>query len=253
MGRLSARPLTLVLVLAACDAQVTPAYLGEPLATMKGTIETRFTTETPPAEVLLLWVNIETAPERLVGDRVPVVGEFPASFTSKLYAPPPPEALNDLRRTLPAEPRLGIAWILVITTDPARAEMILSHEQVKMIDPHGILGWAEQEVIVYLEEPVPPGTFSAQILGAGTPAGFHVMHTGGKDQTSLHAISACLMATTPDAARSCADLVDPLLLEDGADRSVTVTLAPDLQTLGVPLFAFPDRVKQLFGLVPPGS
>ncbi len=73
-----------------CSAQAEPDYLGEPLATMQGTV---VTTDAPPngeTDAALLWLPAVSSERSLKLASTVVRGSFPASFTLEVLAPPPP-------------------------------------------------------------------------------------------------------------------------------------------------------------------
>jgi hypothetical protein len=73
-----------------CSAQAEPDYLGEPLATVAGTV---VTTDAPPngdIDAALLWLPAVSSERTLKLASAVVRGSFPASFTLEVLAPPPP-------------------------------------------------------------------------------------------------------------------------------------------------------------------
>jgi hypothetical protein len=100
-----------VLVVCACDAQVTSDYRGERLATIRGEI---VTASVPvAAEAALLWWTAPPADgaggDPILGTRVTTEGTFPSAFTLSVYRLPPEAALFDARDTGgPGGPTLAV-------------------------------------------------------------------------------------------------------------------------------------------------
>jgi hypothetical protein len=238
----------LALFLVACQPLADPTYRGELLGSVDGTIESDLSLE-PPAEVILLWLVWATDPGTVVGDRVPVEGQFPSRFTIDVYLPPPSSALNDLPPALDSvpEPRIGFAWIVVLragAAPPGRA--VLTHADVKGLSTGSVLGWAEDYVVAYLDRGAAPGSSAAQILGAALPAGFHLMKAVGQSPASSSMIRDCLDRAADSA--SCSSLFAALVPAEGSGASeVEVRLTSDLSTLRLPLFLLPPKVQQAFG------
>jgi hypothetical protein len=68
------------------------------MATLKGTVVASAALENaPPMVAAIVWTGIRDANNeaepRMVGERVQVTGDFPATFTLNVYAPPPSELL----------------------------------------------------------------------------------------------------------------------------------------------------------------
>jgi hypothetical protein len=83
-------------LLLGCDSQTDGGYPGEPLVTLHGRVES--TGPLPPLEAAMLW---QRAPPPAVDDqelatRAPVQSGFPATFTLRLFHPPPAEAVRTL-------------------------------------------------------------------------------------------------------------------------------------------------------------
>jgi hypothetical protein len=112
--------LTLVLTLAACDAQNDGQYNGEPLLTLTGTVESHATTVPAGVDLVVAYLVPPADPDdsfclfdaaaafdagqtpdldcrftNLAPERVEVTGQFPAAFQFTLNQPPPAGALVD--------------------------------------------------------------------------------------------------------------------------------------------------------------
>lgn len=79
-------------LLAACDAQVSPAYRGEALLTMTGKVEIQDDPTEGTLIPALAWMNNKKSEIDI--SEVEVEGEFPSKFTIHVYDPPPDELLQ---------------------------------------------------------------------------------------------------------------------------------------------------------------
>ena len=68
--------------LVGCDSQAEPAYKGEPLATMRGTVTASANAGSNlDGKLVILWAVLTNREPTVVGVDAPVSGAFPASFT----------------------------------------------------------------------------------------------------------------------------------------------------------------------------
>ncbi len=81
--------LALALALAGCDAQASPAYKGEALLTISGSVE--IVSQRERGELLPALAFLSKSSLLHIMD-VEVEGEFPSDFTLRVYEPPPKEA-----------------------------------------------------------------------------------------------------------------------------------------------------------------
>jgi hypothetical protein len=173
MSRSSRLPrVTVALVaLAACDSQVPPSYLGEPLVRLHGTASADDALP-PGVSAELHWIiffpsipedrNHYAAGYASLGTR----GEFPARIVIEVYNYPLEIWLNDFTRggELPDESMIGLA------------EFRESGEQDDLRSPPGSYWFSfSRQVLVYVDRDILPGTVSATFVGAALPAGFHVL------------------------------------------------------------------------------
>ena len=196
---MTARPHRLVLALlaCACDVQVDSGYLGEPLAVLPGYVTG--TPPTAPVEAAMLWqrgpppsyTDVELA------TRAPVSTAFPASFTLRLYQPPPAAALRTLAAGEVAFARANAAAIPYgIAPAGIGALPTAGNTGSYTIDP---AHW-----IVHLAAPVPPDSLMEWWLGAALPRGYAL----------LKVTEGC---PTPDALAACiAELRRRGVPEDGS-------------------------------------
>jgi hypothetical protein len=172
---------------AGCDAQADRHYPGEPLVTIHGQVAG--VAPLPPLEAAILW---QRGPPPSVDDqelatRAPVESGFPATFTLRLYQPPPAAARRRLRagevefaRGNAAAVPYGVAAAAVAAL-PAPG------------NPYGadVAHW-----LVYLAAEVPAASLTAWWLGAALPAGYHLVRVEAIDPACLppEELDACVAA-----------------------------------------------------------
>jgi hypothetical protein len=155
--------------LSGCDAQVDRAYPGEPLAVLHGVVRGSGSGPLPPLESALLWQR--GAPPAVddleLATRAPVESGFPATFTLRLYQPPPAAA----RRTLaPGE----VAWA---RASPAAVPYGIAASAVAGLPASANPGYVVDAAhwVVHLAGDVPPASLTAWWLGGALPAGYHLL------------------------------------------------------------------------------
>mgnify|MGYP001828356333 CR=1 FL=1 len=224
-----------LLALSACDAQVDPDYPGEPIASLVGTVTNEMQSRTATDPVVgLLWINELTpgGPDTAFGETVAVSGQFPADFTLDVYAPPPPEALNDLSAggQRPEESRVGTAAIAVVD-----GQAVAAFDRGEEPAANSMLGGADRHMLVYVETDIQPGSFGEVLLGGQLSAGFHVMDVERLTEAQKQQVDQCRAQAVDEAQRrACGP-------DSAFDR---LRLAPaDLQTrISVRLVDDPDSV-----------
>jgi hypothetical protein len=168
----------------ACDPQVDPSYPGEPLVTLHGRVAS--TSDATPLEAAMLW---QRGPPPSIDDvelatRAPVEAGFPASFTLRLYQPPPAAALRALA---PGEPEFARANAAAIPFGIA----VTSVGALPASDAPAY-GVDADHWVVYLARAVPPESLTAWWLGAALPRGFTLLRvTEGCPPPAE--ISACIV------------------------------------------------------------
>lgn len=100
--------VALLLGVSGCGSQTSPAYHGESLLTLAGSVELQ---EGAGADPLVPTLAFEGPYGRWRVIEADVEGEFPASFTLRVFAPPPDEAMYDLSSLGLDEPRFATAYI----------------------------------------------------------------------------------------------------------------------------------------------
>jgi len=167
MPRSALPALATLALLLGCDAQTDAGYPGEPLVTLHGRVES--SGALPALEAAMLW---QRGPPPSVNDqelatRAPVESGFPATFTLRLYKPPPAEALRMLApgevawaRANAAAVPYGVAAELVPSL-PAAANPSYTFDAAH---------W-----VIHLEADVPPNSLTAWWLGGTLGAGYHLL------------------------------------------------------------------------------
>jgi hypothetical protein len=166
---------TTALLMAACDSQADSGYQGETLARITGVVKVDAPPSASGTKAAIFWSNTASDPDISVGETVPVSGDFPASFTIDVFAPPPDHALNDLTQLGDNETRIGIAYIAAVPADYD----VSSNE-----DPESGWGVSERHVLAYIEDDIVPGTFGEAFVGGALGAGFHVLEVIDVDDPS---------------------------------------------------------------------
>lgn len=214
--------------LAACSAQKSEDYAGDPLARVKGTIVT--SSPQAPAVPVLVWSNFARQGDIVAGAEIPVQGRFPADFTVDIVAPPRAALLNDFsnKGKLPNEVRVGVGGIYAVApgTDVSGA----SHDVP-------VRGAVENFMVVYVEHDAVPGTIAAAFLGGALSAGFHLMRVERPKLPSIeqHRVEEACYAALPPGLTEQQEYVqcEPSGIFDhlreaplGFDTVVTLKLAP---------------------------
>jgi hypothetical protein len=171
-------PLALAAAVAGCDAQADRDYPGEPLATLDGRV-VGGGPALPPLEAAMLW---QRGPPPSIGDqelatRVPVESGFPATFTIRLYQPPPPSARRSL---LPGEVSFarGNAAALPYGIAAGMVSALPAAENPSY-------GVDVDHWVVHLEADVPGSSLTAWWLGAALPAGYHLLRVDAVDPACI--------------------------------------------------------------------
>lgn len=192
---------------AGCDAQADRDYRGEPLATIRGQVAG--TAPLPPLEAAILW---QRGPPPSVDDqdlatRAPVESGFPATFTLRIYQPPPAAARRSL---LPGE-------VSFARGNAAAVPYGVAADQVADLPTaqHPSYGVGVSHWLVHLAADVSPASVTAWWLGAPLAAGYHLVRFEEIDP-------ACLSPQEVDAC--VAGLVGLGVPDDGTARGLC--LAP---------------------------
>ena len=175
--------------LMACDAQTDPGYLGEPLVTLQGRVES--SGALPPLDAAMVW---QLGPPPSVDDqelatRAPVTSGFPATFTLRLYAPPPGAAFRELAAGAPRWARANAA---ALPYGLAASEVPALPGANSASYTYDADHW-----VLYLESDVPPSSLTEWWLGEALGKGYHllrVLPTGCLTPAQLDACVAALVA-----------------------------------------------------------
>ena len=199
MRRSGTAIVVLVGALVACDAQTDPGYQGEPLVTLRGRVES--SGELPPLEAAMLWQ--EGPPpgteDQQLATKAPVTSGFPATFTLRLYAPPPGKAFRELADGAPRWARANAAAIPYGLAPEQVPALPGAHNPAYTYDPDH---W-----VMYLESDVPPNSLTEWWLGEALGAGYHLLR--------VVEVSGCIGGTELDTCVS--DLVRRGVPDDGTD------------------------------------
>jgi hypothetical protein len=181
-----------------CDPQVDASYLGEPLVTLRGHVTG--SGGAAPLEAAMLW---QRGPPPSYDDvdlatRAPLEAGFPASFTLRLYQPPPDAA----RRTLaPGEVSSARANAAAIPYGIATGAV---PELPPPAPSSGAFAEDTGHWVVYLAAPARPGSLTEWWVGGALPRGY----------TLLRVTEGC---PTPAELAACIDdLVRRGVPEDGS-------------------------------------
>ncbi|MBL4689695.1 MAG: hypothetical protein JKY37_34220 [Nannocystaceae bacterium] len=113
--------------------------------------------------------------DSVIGEMVPVTGQFPAAFELALFQPPPEQAM------LVSEDAPNVALGFLIAADPEAGPVEFSEQQE--VIPAGVLGISETHMLMYTDGSIEAGSPWGEILGGAYEPGYHVLGVvdGGKD------------------------------------------------------------------------
>lgn len=193
----------LVAALVACDAQTDPGYPGEPLVTLRGRVES--SGELPPLEAAMLWQRGPPpgTDDQQLATKAPVTSGFPATFTLRLYTPPPGAAFRELAAGAPRWARANAAAV----------PYGLAPEQVPALPgaQNPSYTYDADHWVMYLESDVPSSSLTEWWLGQALGAGYHLLR--------VLPVSGCI---PPAQLEACvAELVRRGVADDGTDAPGT--------------------------------
>lgn len=187
----------LVAALVACDAQTDPGYPGEPLVTLRGRVES--SGELPPLEAAMLWQRGPPpgTDDQELATKAPVTSGFPATFTLRLYTPPPGAAFRELAAGAPRWARANAAAV----------PFGLAPEQVPALPgaDNPSYTFDTDHWVMYLESDVPSSSLTEWWLGEALGAGYHLLR--------VFPASGCISG--PQLEACVADLVRRGVADDG--------------------------------------
>jgi hypothetical protein len=187
----------------ACDAQTDPGYQGEPLVTLRGRVES--SGNLPPLEAAMLWQRGPPpgTTDQELATKAPVTSGFPATFTLRLYAPPPDAAFRSLADGAPRWARANAAAV----------PYGLAPEQVPSLPTASAVNYTydRDHWVMYLDSDVPANSLTEWWLGQALGAGYHLMR--------VVPVSSCL--TSAQLETCVADLVRRGVPDDGTDAPGT--------------------------------
>jgi len=192
-----------VAALMGCDSQTDPGYLGEPLVTLNGQVESSGVL--PPLNAAMLW-QLGPPPgtdDQDLATRAPVTSGFPATFTLRLYQPPPDTAFRALAAGAPRWARANAAAVPEGLLPAQVPNLPTAFASSYTYDAHH---W-----VIFLESDVPTSSLTEWWLGAALGKGYHLLR--------VLPLTACL---TPAQLDACvADLVARGVPDDGTDNPGT--------------------------------
>lgn len=192
-----------IAALVACDAQTDPAYQGEPLVTLRGRVES--SGDLPPLEAAMLWQRGPPpgTSDQELATKAPVTSGFPATFTLRLYAPPPDAAFRELT---PDAPRWARA-------NAAAVPYGLAPNQVPSLPTayNPSYTYDSDHWVMYLASDVPPNSLTEWWLGEALGSGYHLVR--------VLPVTGCISAAQLEAC--VAELVRRGVPDDGTDAPGT--------------------------------
>jgi hypothetical protein len=162
---------------AGCDPQADRDYPGEPLVTLHGQVATA--PPLPPLEAAMLWQRgpPPTVDDQELATRAPVESGFPASFTIRLFQPPPAAARRALAPGEVGFARGNAAAVPFGIAAPQVSDLPLAANPAYGVD---LAHW-----VIHLEADVPRNSLTAWWLGAALPAGYHLLRVSALDPACL--------------------------------------------------------------------
>jgi hypothetical protein len=110
--------IAVAVMLAACDEQVTPEYVGESLLTIVGSVEIADDRTEGRLIPALAFTNDHAG--QVMIQEVSVRGEFPSDFRLDVFEPPPSDAFFHATHRTQGEPRIATGYVTAVTvTHPA--------------------------------------------------------------------------------------------------------------------------------------
>lgn len=193
--------LALAAAVAGCDAQADRGYPGEVLLTLHGQVTG--TPPLPPLESAMLWQRgpPPSTDDQELAIRAPVESGFPASFTIRLYQPPPSAA----RRTLaPGEVSFARANVAAVPYGIAEAYVAALPTADGLPYSMDVDHW-----VIHLQGDVRPGSLMEWWLQGSLPAGYSLVRFTAVDPACID-LDACV-----------ADLVARGVPDDGTENPGT--------------------------------
>ena len=195
--------LLLAVLMLGCDAQTDANYLGDPLVTLQGRVES--SGPLPPLEAAMLWQRgpPPTQNDQELATRAPVQSGFPATFTLRLYRPPPTEAIRTLA---PGE----VSWA---RANAAAVPYGVAATQVGGLSPATNPSYVVDAAhwVMHVEQAVPPNSLTEWWLGGALSAGYHLMR--------VSILTTCLTPAEMDACVT--DLRARGIVDDGTKNPGT--------------------------------
>jgi hypothetical protein len=178
---------------ASCDSVASNRYEGDVLATLQGVVSAGAQPPGVPLEVGLVWGQPDGKAIKLIAEKVPLTGQFPAEFTVQLHHPPPQEAGFQFPGG-----RINLAFIAALAKNDWKPG-------TRLTTGRNVTAYAvADEILVHLDRDMPPGQGVLGLGGVHT-AGFHLIEQVlvGADEARREA-EACHKQFPLAPAEACA-------------------------------------------------
>lgn len=183
-------------VAASCDPVASNKYEGEVLATIHGLVvndQSAGQPSPPPLELALIWGSPDGNAFKLIAEKVPVAGKFPAEFTLELHQPPPAEAGVNLGGA-----HLSQAFLAALETSDWKQGTLLP--KGRNVLAYGVAN----EMLFHLDKDLAATDPLAILLGGIQKAGFHLVEPVALSAEEFQRrAAACRQVAPPDQADAC--------------------------------------------------
>ena len=217
---------------AGCASQAPTTYEGEPLALIRGTVQTTSAKAlATPIEAAIFWQKVrfgqgetELANQGNLSTPTPIAGSFPAEFRLKILVPPDDRALVPCFGDQPG----GLAWGSSVAVrkgaDPSNT---------KLTDLHG---YAADAAVVYASAPIPPDAPCNSMFRTEISPGYHLFvrrHVSDEEQAAADAAAEALPMCLHERLKPPEECEHqpwgPMLVEapEGFDRRITLPVQAD--------------------------
>jgi len=219
-----------------CDAQVTPDYKGEPIDSFHGEIRSALENPITEAQVAIVWVTDDRAEFDVVIDELPLVNNGATPFDIALERVPEDSGLADctLGGKRPFENHLGFGWIAIALQGVLPEEPVPLAKVMDLRRDGRILGFAENDVLVWVGEDMTADTKSSRILSGTFSPGPYLMegrNSAGSLRLAATGRAVPIMLTDPDNGfglpffpwRECTDIAPPAEATQSLKVEATMT------------------------------
>lgn len=180
-----------LLLLIACTPQADSGYLGEPLLSVRGQVVS--SGDLPSLEAAMLWQRGDppSSSDQELATRAPVQAGFPATFTVRLYQPPPAAAQRTLGPGEPVWARANAAAVPAGTPDAVVAVLGGAAAANPGATQYGI---DPDHWVLWLARDVAAGSLTEWWMGGALTAGFHLVDVAVVNPACVTAdqLAACI-------------------------------------------------------------